>query len=171
MSLVETLVRVAVGSVLGFQSSLGAQNFLLRRQQSEADKERIYSPLYDEIAGGLELLEKHDSLQTPEWDRISKQDHLTYRIGDAVLQKDLRQFYGPTLPLFNLKEGLCTSFYPALVVSDLNGRLRTRRQRLPSPMSRGARKQLAGICREICEPAGLCGVRNFKQGPQISRRE
>ncbi len=57
MSLVETLVRVAVGSVLGFQSSLGAQNFLLRRQQSEADKERIYSPLYDEIAGGLELLE------------------------------------------------------------------------------------------------------------------
>src|SRR6266700_7882520 len=87
MSLVETLVRVAVGSVLGFQSSLGAQNFLLRRRQSEADKERIYSPLYDEIAGGLELLEKHDSLQTPEWDRISKQDHLTYRIGDAVLQK------------------------------------------------------------------------------------
>jgi len=33
------------------------------------------------------------------------------------------QFYGPTLPLFNLKEGLCTSFYPAHVVSDLNGRL------------------------------------------------
>jgi hypothetical protein len=123
VSLVETIVGVAAGSVLGLASSLVAQNYLLKRQKSEDTKERVYSPLYDEITAALEQLEEHDSPQTPEWDRISKQEHLTYRISDAALQNDLRRFHGPTRDLFNMKEGLCTSFYPVLVAADLNARL------------------------------------------------
>jgi len=83
------LWELPLGSALGLISSLGAQSFLLRRQQSEETKERVYGPLYDEITSWLEQLEMHDSSQTQEWDRISKQEHLTYRINDARLQNDL----------------------------------------------------------------------------------
>ncbi len=91
MSLVETLVGVAAGSVLGFAFSVMAQDFVLRRQKTETVNERVYSPLYDEITEAVEQLKHYDSPSSPEWDRVSKKDHLTYLI-DGKLREDLRRF-------------------------------------------------------------------------------
>ncbi len=125
MSLVETLVGVAAGSVLGFAFSVMAQDFVLRRQRTETVNERVYSPLYDEITEAVEQLKHYDGLSTQEWDRVSKKDHLTYLI-DGKLREDLRRFYGPTDKRLNTKANTCTDHYPALVTADANQRLQDR---------------------------------------------
>ncbi len=124
MTLEETLVGVVIGSVLAYGSSIAAQNYLLKRQQSEDTKQRVYSPLYDEIMEAMGFLAQGDDLvSTKEWHRISKEEHLVYRIDDIKLQADLRKFYGFTLAKVREKVSVCTNFYPPLVVADLNQRL------------------------------------------------
>ncbi len=68
MSLVETLVGVAAGAVLGLASSVVAQSRLLKTQRSEMVKERVYSPLYDEPSTATEELARNDRPSADEWD-------------------------------------------------------------------------------------------------------
>ena len=125
MSLVETLAGVAVGSVLGFVGSVLSQDLLSRRQKMDEVRERVYSPLYDEINDHIEQLEEHgDVPSAAEWSRISKQEHLTYLINDNQLQQDLRKFYDQTLTIYTKRKNSCTSRYPALITADLQERLR-----------------------------------------------
>jgi len=123
LSIEETLVAVALGSALTLGSSILAQDLLLKRQKAENTKERVYSPLYDEVSDGIDQLEQGDCpASSQEWDRISSHEHLTYLVSDRNLQSDLRKYYREILNNLTQAISTCTNYYPALVTEDLVAR-------------------------------------------------
>src|SRR5438093_7254713 len=92
MALDDTLVGVIAGWILATLSSLYFQDRSLKRHRHETTKERVYSPLYDEIEESLDRLEQHLPLTTTQWIRITSQDHLGYLIEPAELYDKLREF-------------------------------------------------------------------------------
>jgi uncharacterized membrane protein YjjB (DUF3815 family) len=124
MSLVETLVGVAVGSFLGFGFSLVVQNRILNLQKLEMLKQRVYSPLYDEVTEAIQRTVKGARPPTDEWDRVFKTEHLSYLIDEETLQH-LKGFYGATSDTLNSSTSACTNHYSELVLTDLYERLST----------------------------------------------
>ncbi len=96
MALEDSLIGVLVGWLLGLASSVYFQDRSIKQQRHETTKERVYSPLYDEIEESLDRLKESGSIVFSQWIRITSQDHLGYLIEPPELYERLRKFYGET---------------------------------------------------------------------------
>src|SRR2546427_6936028 len=123
MSLVETLtgtiVGIVGGSFLGYGFSILGQNRSQRLQRTEMARERIYSPLYDEIGEMTQDISSREWWPTDEWKRVSEGEHLSYLI-DLELLQSLRRFYGQSLESLTKKANACTDHYPSVVVAEMH---------------------------------------------------
>jgi hypothetical protein len=97
MALEDAVVGSLVGVVGGFLLGLYAQNWNIKRNRHESTKERVYSPLFDEIEGILKGLKKNDPEWYPhQWSKITVEQHLSYLIEPPKLYESLRKFYDET---------------------------------------------------------------------------
>jgi hypothetical protein len=123
LALEDSVIGVLVGWLLGLASSIYFQDRSIKQQRHETTKERVYSPLYDEIEETLDRLKENQSIVYSQWIRITSQDHLGYLIEPPELYDKLRKLYTETDR--NLSSGieLCRTTYVEQVKNDLMSRL------------------------------------------------
>jgi len=117
------LIGVFIGWLLGLGSSVYFQERSIKRQRHETTKERVYSPLYDEIEESLDRLKEGQSATMSQWIRITTQDHLGYLIEPPELYDKLRNFYTETDRNLSSAIELCRTTFVEAVKYDLMSRL------------------------------------------------
>src|SRR2546426_3081118 len=117
------LIGVFIGWLLGLGSSVYFQGRSIKRQRHETTKERVYSPLYDEIEESLDRLKESGSIVFSQWIRVTSQDHLGYLIEPPELYERLRKFYGETDRNLSSAIELCRTTFVEAVKYDLMSRL------------------------------------------------
>ena len=123
MALEDSLIGVLVGWLLGLASSVYFQDRSIKQQRHETTKERVCSPLYDEIEESLDRLKESGSSVFSQWIRITSQDHLGYLIEPPELYERLRKFYGETDRNLSSAIELCRTTFVEAVKYDLMSRL------------------------------------------------
>lgn len=99
MALDDTLIGVVAGWILATLSSLYFQDRSVKRHRHESTKERVYSPIFDDLEDILKGLRANNPEWFPaQWSRITREQHLSYLIEPAGLYENLRKFYDETFP-------------------------------------------------------------------------
>ncbi len=91
----------------------------------EDTKERVYSPLFDEIEKLLPSLKKNDPFfyGVQQWTKVTDELHLGYLIKPTKLHDALVKFYGETLPGVTSQIIGTRTAYGELVKQDLMGKM------------------------------------------------
>jgi len=119
LALEDTVIGSLIGVVGGFLLGLYTQNWNIKRSTHESTKERVYSPLFDEIEESLERLKQNNPLTTSQWLKITRELHLSYLIEPAKLYEKLRKFYDETDHNLSRQIQGCSTVYHDFVKQDL----------------------------------------------------
>jgi hypothetical protein len=120
MALEEAVIGSLVGVVGGFLLGFFSQNWNIKRNRHEMTKERVHSPLFDEVEEILEQLKQNDvPWTTNQWFKITREQHLSYLVEPAELDKRVRKFYDETISSLTTQVTGSRNVYGELVKRDL----------------------------------------------------
>lgn len=99
MSAEDAIIGSIITAVIAFPLGIYTQRWNIKRSTIESTKERVYSPLFDEIDEVLSKLKQSEPPFTglTGWSKVTKELHLGYLIQPPDLYEKLEKFYDTTM--------------------------------------------------------------------------